>query len=150
MNIISRCNARFAAFWTRRRKIFFLLPVIFVTFSYYYLSLGGPTVELDARDNITFNYYYFLNDIWHGHGGTDIFIHYLFGMSPFLLAYIFWWRKPNILRFLFPCSYLYFLATFAPGYLRSSAMAVTWAEAVSVNPDYISQIPAWLRFLFLN
>lgn len=137
------------AFWTWRKKLFLLLLVIFVTFSYYYLSLGGITLESWARENLSFSYYYLINRIWYTNGRTDILMSYLFCISPFLLAYIFWWRKPNISRSLFPCSYMFLLAIVATCYLRSCAMAVTWPHAVSVNPDYITQIPAWLRFLYL-
>lgn len=135
-------------FWTWRKKLLLLALIFFITFMDYWLRNCGNVLEYYARYEHHFNLPGILSYAW----STDVRISdYFLAMAPFLLGYFFWWRKPNVARALLPCLYLLFFGYFCANMFRLFySYGPWWGSVMNVNPDYISQIPAWLRFLFLN
>lgn len=146
-------NARFAAFWTRKKKLLFLFLVLFVTFSYYYMSYGGKAIWWYARisrhgEVCPFSFADFLFTIWVECIDAHFWEGYAIALAPFLLLYLFWWFRPNIRRFIAPGFYLFLLLTVWFAAVRPRG-PYSWEEAIIDYPGYISQIPAWLKFLYM-
>lgn len=143
-------------FWTRKKKLLLLFLVLFVTLFYYFLAYGGSTIwsfgRINSREPFPFSYLTFFHWTWAESVNAHFWAEYFLVMSPFLLGYFFWWFKPNIWRFFFPALCMFLVIVFyRPWLISSSYMAgYSYSDAVYKYPDYAAQIPAWLRFLFLN
>lgn len=138
------------AFWTWRKKLLLLSLVLFVTFSYYFMAHAGPWVALSARNNSPFDTVLLFQEVWILDARAEFFGEYFLILSPFLLGYFFWWFKPTVWRFIAPGCYLFLLLTvWFPALRTGTGLSVSWSQALWMNPDYITQIPAWLRFLYL-
>lgn len=153
MDTETNYNERFAAFWTWKGKLLFLFLVFFVTFSYYYMSNGSKALWWFARlsthgEVYPFSFIEFVSTIWDECIDAHFWEGYAIALVPFLLLYLFWWFKPNIWRFIAPGFYLFLLLTVWFAALRSGG-AVSWEEAIIDYPEYISQIPAWFKFLYM-
>lgn len=143
-----------AAFWTWRKKLFLLLLVLFVAFSYYYMSHGAQPLYWYAMGSSPgrlepFSFIDFLSYIWtNSINHVNFWGTYSILMAPFVLGYLIWWFRPNVLRSIFPL--LYILTIGSLGFLYLHGMtAFEWPQEMKNCPEYITQIPAWLRFLYL-
>lgn len=153
MKLTAAYTAPKATFWTRRKKLLLLFLVLFVTFSYHYMSYGDGRVWWYARLSAPgapypFSFVDFISGIWSERVDAEFWGYYFLAMTPFLLLYPFWWRKPTVGRFLAPGLYLLIFVG-AYFYHLHTLTAFNWPQLMAPFPEYIAEIPAWLRFLYL-
>lgn len=80
------------AFWTRKKKLFLLLLVLFVAFSYYYMSHGAQPLYWYAMRSSPgrlepFSFVFFLSCIWtNSIDHVNFWGTYSILMAPFVLG----------------------------------------------------------------